>query len=96
MRSEACSLVDATHERKISPIALLEHWDGVLVSDMLNDEGNAFASTYYEDGEQGYLPDYMAEFSDFKPYKVKPNWKNYDRIKPVIDRRYKEWLDGRD
>lgn len=88
--------VEATLNRSVSPIALLEFWDGKLVSDMLSEEGNAFAMSYYPDEENGYLPDYMAEFSDHKLYKVKPTWENYDRIKPVISKRYEEWRAGQE
>jgi len=85
----------ATKLRLTSPIKLVKHNDDKLTSDLLNDEGNAFAIVYYKDNENGYLPDFIAEFSDHDVYRVKPTWKNYDRIKPVIDRRYAEWKAGR-
>lgn len=91
VKTESRKVVDATLERQSSPIALLEFWDGKLVSDMLTEDGNAFSAFYYENS---YFSDYLSEFSDRKSYKVNPSWKNYDQIKPVIDRRYKEWLDA--
>ena len=96
VKTQSPPLVLATRLRLVSPIELLKFWDDKLISDMLTEEGIAFTDFYYEDSEDGYLPDYMAEFADYRAYEVKPNWKNYDRIKPVIDRRYQEWLVAKD
>lgn len=85
--------LSATRLRKVSPIGLLESWDGSLVDDMLSDQGNAFAATYYSMSgtESGYLADYFTVFDEVGAYEVAPSWENYDRIKPLISRRYEEW-----
>lgn len=93
IQTEAPSELAATKSRSVSPIALLEYWDGKLVDDMLSDEGNAFAASYYDmsKAEAGYFADYSEAFSEAGAYEVAPSWENYDRIKPVIDRRYRQW-----
>lgn len=92
IRSESPGAVIAARNRTVSPIALLEDWDGKLVNDMLTEEGNKFAAYYYNlESDSGYIPDYVEEFSEYGAYEVEPTWENFDRIKPVIDRRYQEW-----
>ena len=91
LKEESSNIVEATIDRSVSPIALLEYWDGKLVSDMLSKQGNAFVKSYYKDQENGYFLNYMSEFSELGNYKVKPNWKNYNRIQPVINQRFEEW-----
>jgi len=68
---------------------LLEECDGKLFSGMLNDEGNAFAQTYYP---RAYVRDFHSTLvvglqSD---YLVVDSWENYDRIAEVIEQRYTE------
>ena len=81
-----------TLAREVTPIHLLEVWDGQLGDDMLSEEGNQFSRTYYEaDEENGYFADYGAAFPDLEIYRIAPTWENYDRLKPALDRRLEEW-----
>jgi hypothetical protein len=62
----------------------------------LNVEGNAFAERYYRDasGERGpYFADYRKAFTTGLPsfWHVADTWANYDKLAPVIDRRYADW-----
>jgi len=62
----------------------------------LNVEGNAFAEHYYRDaaGERGaYFADYKETLAADLPsfWHVADTWANYDRLEPVITRRYEEW-----
>ena len=79
-------------QRDISGTQIYKLWDGVLADDMLNDEGNKFA-TFYFDFETGlYLKDYEEAFQNLATlYHVNDNWESYFKIKEVIDRRYKEY-----
>lgn len=77
---------------------LFEDCDGKFSPDVLNDEGNAFARVYYQDGQgmirpDGYLGDYERVLGGDRPdlYRVEDSWFNFDRIAPVIDRRFEEW-----
>ncbi|MCU4804210.1 hypothetical protein P4V72_22855 [Bacillus thuringiensis] len=41
------------------------NWDGVLVDDMLNDEGNQFAMYYFNNKDEWkYIDDYSGIFTD--------------------------------
>jgi hypothetical protein len=62
----------------------------------LNVEGNEFAEHYYRDsaGERGlYFSDYKKILAAALPsfWHVADTWENYERIEPVITRRYQEW-----
>jgi hypothetical protein len=62
----------------------------------LSPEGNAFAEVYYrnESGERGpYFEDYRKTLAADLPsfWHVEDTWENYDRIAPVIEKRYQAW-----
>ena len=69
---------------------LIECCDEKLTNDELNDEGDRFAQKYYE---KTYFNDYWKVFGDEVDslYEVRDTWTNYDRIKPVLDRRLDAW-----
>lgn len=72
---------------------LVDLCDCKLLDDDLSEDGNAFASWYYE---ANYLDDYaqvfkvcgetMVEFCS-----VADTWKNYDQLSPVLAKRFNEW-----
>ena len=85
---------------------LINNCDEKFTDEDLNDLGNEFANDYYQDdtefGKQygSYLNDYSEFFdekakADKKEYSslfhVEDSWDNYDFIKPIIDKRFKEW-----
>jgi hypothetical protein len=62
----------------------------------LNEEGNVFAQSYYVDeaGHHGtYFADYKRALTPGLPsfWHVADTWTNYDKLAPVITRRYEEW-----
>jgi hypothetical protein len=62
----------------------------------LSVEGNEFAEYYYRDsaGERGpYFEDYRKTLAKGLPgfWHVTDSWENYDKLAPVITRRYQEW-----
>jgi hypothetical protein len=62
----------------------------------LNPEGNEFAEYYYRDaaGERGlYFTDYKNVLDSALPsfWHVADTWDNYDKLAPVITRRYRDW-----
>src|SRR5262245_9153966 len=67
---------------------VFERCDGAFTDEDLSDEGNAFASAYYnsEDEEWGYMIDYGTVFESDGPtvYHVADTWENFDRIAPMI------------
>ena len=71
-------------------------WDGDL-----NEEGNEFTKFYYdtqnEIGVSYFLEDYAVLFGDTVEsiYEVENTWDNYDKLKALIDNRYKQWASGK-
>ena len=62
----------------------------------LNVEGNGFAEHYYRDasGERGpYFADYKKTLASRLPsfWHVADTWDNYDKIAPIMTRRFEEW-----
>lgn len=62
----------------------------------LNVEGNNFAEYYYRNtaGERGlYFEDYKKTLAKGLPsfWHVADTWENYDRLAPVLTRRYEQW-----
>ena len=76
----------------------LEACDGKFTDEDLSDEGNAFARAYFDFEKGAYLGDYEETLAQDVPelYYVKDSWENFDRLKPLLDRRYAEWKAERD
>jgi hypothetical protein len=84
--------------RTITPGAfLLAECGGRFTDDDLDAEGNAFAQDYFDFDEGEYLDDYEAAVGQGTPsgpqglYYVDDTWDNFDRLAPVLDRRFAEW-----
>jgi hypothetical protein len=102
-REEMAEEVEAVKRREMTGRDFLERaCDEKFWRDDLNDAGNDFARRYYsgdsnqgdENGPGQYHDDYDATLAGGLPtvYHVEDTWGNYDRLAPVIDRRYAEWL----
>ena len=85
--------IQRLRERRITPGSFFQFVDGVLASDMLNEEGNAFAASYFEFEKGQYLGDYdeLLVRQLPSPYHVADTWENYERLKQRIDERYSAW-----
>ena len=72
---------------------LYEWWDTCLISDMLSDEGNAFATSYFDFEKGKYIADYQANLQRDLPseFHVPYTAENEALIHAVISRRFKEW-----
>ncbi len=70
---------------------LIEELDEKFFDRLLNREGKAFTTAYYETNE--YLADYDqvlgGELESL--YHVEDTWDNYDKIAPVLDERLRAW-----
>jgi hypothetical protein len=83
--------IDRLAKRATTPGAFfMAVCDEKFTSEDLNDEGNAFAESYY-DGK--YLEDYGDAFLDALDnlYQVPDAWDSYDWLKPMLDRRLAKW-----
>ena len=85
--------ISAFKDRELTGAKLFEMCDGVLVDDMLTDEGNAFARDYFDFERGKYLGDYSELLTKGSPsmYHVADTWPNYEKLKERIDQRYREW-----
>ena len=65
--------------------------DGVLMDDDLTELGNEFTYKYYEKGS--FLEDYSKTLGTDLPtlYHIQDNWENYEKFKPLLDKRFKRW-----
>ena len=84
----------ALKARSITPGAyFFQVCDGKFTDEDLNDEGNAFAESYFDPEKGKYLSDYEKVLADDVPglYYVEDTWANYDRLAPTLERRFKEW-----
>jgi len=90
---EMCVYIRAFKDREMTGAKVFEACDGVLVGDMLTDEGNAFARDYFDFERGKYLGDYSELLSQGLPsmYHVADTWPNYEKLKKRIDQRYREW-----
>jgi len=72
---------------------LYEWWDCCLISDMLSEQGNAFAMQYFDFERGKYISDYKTTLQESLPseFHVQYTEENYSKLKAVIDRRYSEW-----
>jgi len=70
--------------------------DGKFTDEDLNDEGNAFAQEYFDFNTGSYLKDYDRVLVKRLPsqYHVQDTWANFDRLRPVLDKRLTEWRRG--
>lgn len=80
-------------ERKISPSSLYMEWDGVLLGEMLNEQGFNFALHYFDFDKGSYVKEYEGIFGLKRGqiFTVKDSWVNYEKIKPMIDAAYERW-----
>jgi hypothetical protein len=71
--------------------------DGKFTNEDLNDEGNAFAAEYFDFQKGQYLSDYEKNLGVDLPslYHVADTWDNFEKIKPILDRRLAAWRDAR-
>lgn len=91
--SECSEPLQALKSGESSVIDIYEWWDCCLISDMLSDQGNAFARSYFDFDHGQYLSDYAKVLQKELPseFHVEYTEANYQAIKPVIDSRYGQW-----
>ena len=86
--------VTALNERTTTPgKSFFDNCDGKFVDDDLNAVGNAFAVEYFDFKNGQYLNDYDELLTGDLPtvYHVPDTWESFDRLRPRLDERYREW-----
>jgi hypothetical protein len=74
--------------RAIFPTDFLINCDEILYDEMMNDEGNRFASFFY-DHYVWYVP---RLFNVKSLYDIEETWANYEKVKAFLDHKYDEWV----
>ena len=90
---ELSERLNVLRAREISPGQyLFACCDGKVTNDNLSEEGNSFAMKYYESGQ--YFIDYETAVGGNLStlYHARDSWQVFDRIKPIIDKRYEAWV----
>ena len=96
-RQKSGALLTKLQRREITGRQFFEATcNGRFAERELNVEGNAFAEHYYSDAagqRQAYFQDYKTVLAAGLPsfWHVADTWENYDKLAPVIDRRYSAW-----
>jgi len=86
--------LEALRARSITPGAFfMKFCDGKFTDEDLSDDGNAFTKIYFDFKTGKYLSDYCAAVGVKidRIYYAADTWESFDRLKPVLDRRYSEW-----
>ncbi|MCR8657813.1 DUF7832 domain-containing protein [Paenibacillus endoradicis] len=82
--------IEAFKARKLTSPQLLKKAAGVLASDMLSEEGNAFTESGYDSYMSDYL--YFLDQEDAESvYHVPDTWENYEMIRERLDEEYEIW-----
>ncbi|MBB5031416.1 DUF7832 domain-containing protein [Prosthecobacter vanneervenii] len=86
----------AVRDGQLSALDYFEKLDLCLIDDMLTDEGNAFASAYFEYETGRYIDDLLATLKGDLPseYHIPFNEDTYGRLRQVMDSRYAAWKTG--
>lgn len=94
LRAEAAAELARVKRRKMTGAKfLMTVCDEKLSSADLSPEGNRFAKAYF-------MKEYLEDYADlFEPehaslYDLADTWKNYDRLRPVLEKRYAAWLEA--
>lgn len=65
--------------------------------DDLNEEGLAFTTYYYQTDSAGAFKNYVDDYCSVlgqaldSIYEVEDTWENYDKLRPLIDKKYADW-----
>jgi hypothetical protein len=82
-------------ERKITPgDFLINASDEKFIDDEISEEAKRFTDAYY--ASNLYFEDYDETLGgDFENlYEIPDTWDTFDKLKPMIDRRFDEWKRG--
>jgi hypothetical protein len=92
--TELASAFEKLRSRASTPGAWFLHvCDGKFTDEDLNDDGAAFAESYYDGDTPQYLEDYDNTLgSELESlYHVPDTWASYDALAPILAPRFKEW-----
>jgi hypothetical protein len=80
--------VEAVKTGEMTGSDLVDDIDGKLVSSVMSADGAAFSDACYE----AYLHEYAKLFDEVPEYGVEDGPETYERVEPLLDRMYAEWV----
>lgn len=86
--------VVALRARSVTPGAFfIRFCDGKFTDEDFSNAGNSFALKYYDFQTGKYLSDYCAAVGVTidRIYYAADTWENFERLRPVLDKRFAEW-----
>jgi hypothetical protein len=94
--TEDCPELGSAVAAGLSGTQIYRMMDGVLTSEDLSDEGNAFAAAYFDFEGGMYLSDYHRLLVGDLPtqYHVADTRENYELLRSRIDERFAQWRAG--
>ncbi len=80
---------------------LIDMCDEKFWEEDLSEIGYEFVKDYYEDDESLFANKYASYFEDYEElfenyetiYHTENSWENYNKLKLILDKRYKEWCE---
>jgi len=98
---ELSDLLEKLKRREITGFEFFDTYRGdeKFFAQDLDDDGEEFTIDYYHTSEftkqfGEYFDDYCNVFSEYpSPYHVEDTWENFDRLKPILDKRLQQWRD---
>ena len=94
LQEEAAEEIEKVKSREITGRDfVVDICDCKLFDEELNEEGNEFTTWYYE---TKYIEDYCQVFeitggTTVEFCSVEDNWENFDKLAPVLDKRFEDW-----
>ena len=87
------SVVQDFKSRRITGPELFEQDDGVLMSELLTEEGDAFSRAYFDFESGQYIKDYeeLVTGEGAEIFSGKDTWENYEKISARIEERFAQW-----
>jgi hypothetical protein len=76
---------------------LVDMCDEKFWDEDLNEEGIAFTNYYYQADSTDTFKNFVDDYCDVLAqdvesiYEIEDTWENYDKLKPLIDKKYSDW-----
>ena len=76
---------------------LVDMCDEKFWDEDLNEEGIAFTNYYYQSDSTDTFKNFVDDYCDVLAqdvesiYEIEDTWENYDKLKPLIDKKYSDW-----
>lgn len=93
--------VEALEKVKLKQITgrdfLVDMCDEKFWEEDLNEEGNNFTKHYYESESKENFKSYITDYCEVlgqeveSLYEIENTWENYEKLEPILDKRYSEW-----